>query len=282
MPWSKACSTAVAGGAKPGGRAGGGASAPPRARGGGDVADTTKASVTDPILCTALVACRDAQPLRIDAPGAPANRYARSFLRTLGISGGGIRVAAPPIRRPLVDVSGKVLNALRRGALWIHSNGRRFICPPQQAVIRPEFVWLLAAPRIAHAFPTPARGTLPLRFGGRTASCPGAVGGRLKPAHHNYRPVRIAKLLLPTSGCGELSVSVDLPELRFRIACGGDEVLVLEHRYRIATDQERRHCYLVDRRLFRKRIGTVVSTLHFFLLRSHPERATIHAYPVVL
>src|ERR1039458_6193084 len=55
-----------------------------------------------------------------DAPNgqtelAPSNHSPQSLLRTFRISGISLGVIAPPIRCPLPDVSGKVVNTLRRG-----------------------------------------------------------------------------------------------------------------------------------------------------------------------
>src|ERR1017187_2225705 len=237
--------------------------------------DTTKAHVVVPNLCIVPVADRDAQPPRIVGPGAPANHSPQSLLRTFRISGISLGVIAPPIRCPLPDVSGKVVNTLRRGALRVHSNGR-WLPWPSLAVIRPELVRLFVAPWIAHACPASARGALPLGFGGQTPSHPRAIGGSLIPAHLNYRPVRIAELPLPMSGRSELPVSTGLPELLFRVAISGDEALVLEHRYGIAPNEERRDFHLVDRRLVLIRFGVIRP------LRAHPELPALHADPVFL
>src|ERR1017187_2457613 len=236
--------------------------------------DTTKAYVAAPSLCIGPVAVRDAQPPRTAAPGAPANHFPRPLLRTPRVWGGSLRVSAPPIRRPLEDVAGEIIEALRC-TLRVHSHRRR-LSRAFLAKVRPVLIRPFIAPGIARAFPTATRGALPFRFGGQTPSHPRAIGGSLIPAHLNYRPVRIAELPLPMYGRSEGPLSTGLPELLFRVAISGDEALVLEHRYGIAPNEERRDFHLVDRRLVLIRFGVIRP------LRAHPELPALHADPVFL
>src|ERR1017187_4580229 len=236
--------------------------------------DTTKAYVVVLSLCTVPVAVRDAQPPRTVVQGAPANHFPRPLLRTPRVWGGSLRVSAPPIRRPLEDVAGEIIEALRC-TLRVHSHRRR-LSRAFLAKVRPVLIRPFIAPGIARAFPTATRGALPLGFGGQTPSHPRAVSCGIIPAHLNYRPVRIAELPLPMSGRSELPVSTGLPELLFRVAISGDEALVLEHRYGIAPNEERRDFHLVDRRLVLIRFGVIRP------LRAHPELPALHADPVFL